>query len=152
MIKETIAIKNGLKILGAISVFFLLMQFFGLQDEVYLRFFNVIIIYYFANKTVRRVMVKKNASLLSVLLSSFVTSSVGITLSIFAFAMYIITYQGIDYLTAVGETIIPVGSGVSLSKYCLALFVEGICSGVLVSILVMQRWKNSIARPSSTLV
>jgi hypothetical protein len=150
MIKETIAIKNGLKILGAISVFFLLMQFFGLQDEVYLRFFNVIIVYYFVNKTVRTVMVEKSASLLSVLLSSFVTSFLGVILSIFAFSIYIITYQGIDYLTAVGETIIPVGGDASLSKYCLALFVEGICSGVLVSIIVLQRWKNSIARPASS--
>ena len=147
MIKETTAIKNGLKILGAISVFFLLMQFFGLQDEVYLRFFNVLIIYYFVNRTVRSVIVEKNASLLSVLLSSFVTSFIGVTLSIIAFSMYIITYQGIDYLAAVGETIIPVGSGASLSKYCLALFVEGVCSGVLVSIIVLQRWKNSVAIP-----
>lgn len=144
MFERKLSTTNGIKIFFALSGYFLLMQVFGLQDEAFLRFANLFIIYYFVRKTLGKMIQKDSATLLGVFFSGIITSAIGVLLSVIAFSFYITFLTGTAYLTEVGNTFIPLGDSSSLMQYSFALVIEGMCSCLFVSMYLMQKWKNSI--------
>ncbi len=144
MFERKLSTTNGVKTFFALSAYFLLMQVFGLQDEAFLRFANLFIIFYFVRETTLKMIQKDNSTLLGVFFSGIITSAIGVLLSVIAFAFYITFIKGTAYLTEVGNTFIPLGDSSSLMQYSFALVIEGMCSCVFVSMYIMQKFKNSI--------
>lgn len=145
MLERKLSTTNGIKIFIALSGYFLIMQFLGLQDKYFLRFANLFIIYYFVNKTLRNTIQQERATLLGVFFSGIITSSIGVIMSVIAFTFYISFVTGTSYLAEIGNSFIPLGDSSSLIQYSFALIIEGMCSSLLISMYLMQKWKNNIS-------
>lgn len=131
---------NGFLIFAGISVFFLAMELFGLANNFYLRFFNLLFVFYGVNRTIKQNVSEGKNEYLKNLLSAGITAFIGIVLSVLGLLAYIYYKGGDSYITNLSEKFIF--GGASVNEYCFGLLFEGLASGMIVVFITLQIWRG----------
>ena len=132
---------NGALIFAGIGIYFLLMDVLGLTHLFYLRFLNVVFVFYGVNKTVRMNLAEGKNDFISNAVSVLTTSLVGVVLSVLGLVIYSYSKGGDAYVQSLSETFL-FGGNPSVMTYSICLLFEGIASSVIVSLLVLLYWNN----------
>jgi len=132
---------NGGIIFFTIGVYFLLMNALGFADVFYLRLFNVLFVFYGANRTIQMNLAAEKKNFVSNAVSVMMTSLIGIFLSILGLIIYSYIKGGDAYVQSLSETFL-FGGNPSIITYSICLLFEGIASSVIVTLLIMLYWNN----------
>lgn len=132
---------NGILIAVGIAVYFLAMELLGLSDQFYLRFLNILIVYYGVHSTLKSNIAEGKTGYVSNLISAGTTAIVGVGLSIAGLVAFIYFKGGTDYLSTLSEGFL-FGGKPSVNEYCIGLFIEAMASAVMVVFIAMQFWNN----------
>lgn len=127
---------NGVIIFLGIGIYFLLMNVLGFSNVFYLRFFNVVFVFYGVNKTVQMNLAEGKKEFISNAVSAMITSLVGVLLSVIGLIVYSYIKGGDAYVQSLSETFL-FGGNPSVMTYSICLLFEGIASSVIVTLLVM---------------
>jgi hypothetical protein len=136
-----IIIKNALKIVLGITLFFFAMKLLGLENISELRFLNFLFVVWGINSAIKS-NIHKNQD-------TFYISNlfIGVSTSIISVGMILIGL--ITYVSAISPEFIAVlensylwGRNLSLPLIVFAIAIEGIASSVICSFILMQYWKN----------
>ena len=136
-----IIIKNALKIVLGIVLYFFFMKFLGLENVSELRFLNFIFVVWGINSAIKSNIVNNKDTF-------YLTNLfIGVSTSIIAVAFTLIGL--ITYVSLISPEFIVVleksflwGSHLSLPLIVFAITIEGIASSVICSFILMQYWKN----------
>lgn len=134
---------NGYIIFLGIGIFFLLMEVLGLSKYYFLRIFNVFIIIYGLNRTIKSNLADGKTGYLQNLLSSSLTGVIGIILGIIGLALYVNFLGGQEYLNKLSKAFL-FGGNPSIAEYCFGLLIEGIASVLMVVFINMQIWRRKV--------
>ncbi len=132
---------NGILIAVGIAVFFLAMEVLGLSDQFYLRFLNILIVYYGVHSTIKSNIAEGQNGYVSNLISAGLTAFVGVGISIAGLVAFIYIKGGTAYLSTLSEGFL-FGGKPSVNEYCIGLFIEAIASAVMVVFIAMQFWRS----------
>ncbi len=136
-----IIIKNALKIVLGIVIYFFAMKLLGLENVSELRFLNFLFVAWGINNAIKS-NIKKNKD-------TFYISNlfIGVSTSVIAVGMVIISL--ITYISLIDPGFITVlensflwSSNLTLPLIVFAIAIEGIASSVICSFVLMQYWKN----------
>lgn len=132
---------NGVIIFIAISIYFLLMELLGLTHLFYLRFLNILFVFYGVNRTIKQNLEEGNKQFVSNAVSAMFTSVIGVVLSIIALVIYSYLQGGDAFVQSLSETFL-FGGNPSIDAYLISLLFEGVASSVIVTLLLMLYWNN----------
>ncbi|GEC70938.1 hypothetical protein SAMN05443543_102567 [Flavobacterium flevense] len=132
---------NGFIIFIAVSIYFLLMELLGLAHLFYLRFLNILFVFYGVNRTIKQNLEKGNKQFVSNAVSAMFTSVIGVVLSIIALVIYSYLQGGDAFAQSLSETFL-FGGNPSIDAYSISLLFEGVASSVIVTLLLMLYWNN----------
>lgn len=134
-------VTNGFFMFLGIGTYFLLMEVLGLSNNYILRIFNVLIVIYFLNKTIKfNINSGKNGYLFN-MTSAALTGVIGIVLGIVGLALYI-QFRGIDQSVARLSKEFLFGGNPTLGEYCISLLFEGLASVLMVVFINVQYWQT----------
>lgn len=134
-------ITNGFLMFLGIGTYFLLMEVLGLSNNYILRIFNVLIVIYFLNKTIKFNIKNGKNNYLDNMLSAALTGVIGIILGIIGLALYI-QFRGIDQSVARLSKEFLFGGNPTLGEYCISLLFEGLASVLMVVFINVQYWQT----------
>lgn len=137
-------IVNGLIIFLAIGIYFLLMEVLGLAHFFYLRFLNVIFVFYGVNKTIQMNLKEGKKKFISNAISALFTSITGVVFSIIGLVLYSYLQGGDAFVQSLSETFL-FGGNPSIDMYSISLLFEGIASSVIVTLMLMLYWNNQFS-------
>lgn len=132
---------NGFLIFMGIGIFFLLVEFSGLSNLYYLRFFNILFVYYGTERTLKsnfaegKILISQNA------FSALYTALTGVFLSIIGLVAYSYLQGGDAYVQTLSKALL-FGGNPSIMTYSISLLFEGIVSAVIVTFILMLIWDN----------
>jgi hypothetical protein len=133
---------NGIIIFLGIGIYFILMDFLGLSKYYILRVFNVLIVIYGLNKTIKSNLAESKKGYLQNCLSSGLTGFIGIALGIIGLSLYVYYFRGgVSYLNSLSKAFL-FGGNPTLAEYCFGLFIEGIASVLIVVFINIQYWNT----------
>ncbi|MFT6748201.1 MAG: hypothetical protein ACI9XR_001962 [Flavobacterium sp.] len=132
---------NGFIMFLGIGIYFLIMEALGLSKYYILRIFNVLIIIYGLNLSVKSNLKEGKTGYMQNLISSALTGIIGIALGIVGLAVYLDIQGGQAYMNKLSKAFL-FGGNPDLGTYCLGLFIEGIASVVMVVFINMQYWRT----------
>lgn len=135
---------NGFIIFIAIAIYFLLMEALNLAHLFYLRFLNVIFVFYGVNKTIQQNLNEGKKKFISNAISALFTSVVGVILSIIALVLYSYLQGGDAFVKSLSEAFL-FGGNPSIDLYSISLLFEGIASSVIVTLMLMLYWNNQFS-------
>lgn len=123
-----------------LMLYFLLMKIFGLEDNMYLRLFNAVIVVFGVYRLINnRVKSKLPMSYVEGLFMGFTLSLVAVLNFIIFLGLYIKLFDP-SFINILENSMIW-GSNLTITKAALALFVEGMASGAIISFACMQYFK-----------
>ena len=134
-------ITNGFIIFIAIAIYFLLMEALGLAHLFYLRFLNIIFVFYGVNRTIQMNLIEGKKKFVSNAVSALYTSVVSVFLSIIALVIYSYLQGGDAFVQSLSETFL-FGGNPSIDMYSISLLFEGLASSVIVTLMLMLYWNN----------
>jgi hypothetical protein len=132
---------NGILIAVGIAVYFLAMEVLGLSDKFYLRFFNIVIVYYGVHTTLKSNIEAGKTGYVANMISAGLTAFIGVGLSIAGLATFIYIKGGTAYLSTLSEGFL-FGGKPTVNEYCIGLFIEAMASAVMVVFIAMQFWNS----------
>lgn len=134
-------VRYGLRMFAAVAGLFVLTNLLGLGHITELRALNIFIVIYFTSKLAQKNVIEDDRiGYLKNLSSLFFANVVNVVLCIVGFTIYVELIQP-DYMSVVQSTF-SWGHFDHLFQVCLALLMEGMAAGAVVSFGVMQYWKN----------
>ena len=137
-------ITNGFIIFIAIAIYFLLMEVLGLAHLFYLRFLNIIFVFYGVNRTIQMNLIEGKKKFVSNAVSALYTSVVSVFLSIIALVIYSYLQGGDAFVQSLSETFL-FGGNPSIDMYSISLLFEGLASSVIVTLMLMLYWNNRLS-------
>jgi hypothetical protein len=141
---------NGFIIFLGISIYYLIIEFLGLSDQVYLRMANIIFVIYGINRTIKMNHADGIRGYNTILLSAVLTSFVGAILSVGSLLAYIEYNGGVQFLTNLSKGFIFGGGELTIYHYCIGLLFESIAASLMVSFILMQYWKGKVTAETKT--
>lgn len=135
---------NGFLIFLGIAAYFLIIEYLGLADEFYLRIFNILIIAFGINLTIKQNNQDGINGYFTNLISGVITSMIGAILSVGSLLFYIQSKGGEAYLEKLSKGFLFGGGDLNVSYYCIGLLFESIASSIIVTFVLMQYWKNKV--------
>ena len=135
---------NGFIIFLGMGIYFILMEFLGLADEFYLRIFNLFIIAFGVNLTLKQNVKNGVHGYFKNLISGIITSFIGALLSIGSLYLYIKFQGGEEYIKSLSDNFLFGGGELNTTYYSIGLLFESIASSVIISFVLMQFWKNKV--------
>ncbi len=136
-----IIIKNALKIVLGIIIYFFAMKLFGLDTISELRFLNFLFVIWGINSAIKNNIQKnKDTFYISNLFIGVSTSVIAVGLVIIGLITYVSLID--PGFIAVLESSFLWGSNLTLPLIIFAIAIEGIASSVICSFILMQYWKN----------
>ena len=99
-------ITNGFIIFIAIAIYFLLMEALGLAHLFYLRFLNIIFVFYGVNRTIQMNLIEGKKKFVSNAVSALYTSVVSVFLSIIALVIYSYLQGGDAFVQSFPSTLV----------------------------------------------
>lgn len=135
---------NGFIIFIAIAIYFLLMEVLGLAHLFYLRFLNILFVFYGVNRTIQMNLLEGKKKFVSNAVSALYTSVISVFLSIIALVIYSYLQGGDAFVQSLSETFL-FGGNPSIDAYSISLLFEGLASSVIVTLLLMLYWNNQFS-------
>lgn len=132
---------NGILITVGIALFFLVMEILGLSNKFYLRFLNILIVYYGVHSTLKSNIAEGQTGYVANLISAALTAFIGVGLSIAGLVTFIYLKGGTAYLSTLSEGFL-FGGRPTVNEYCIGLFIEAMASAVMVVFIAMQFWRS----------
>lgn len=133
--------KNGFLIFIGIGLFFLSMEALGLSNLYFLRMFNILIVVYGLNRTIKSNIQEGHKNFLTNFVSAGLTGAIGVVLSIIALAVYITYRGGSAYVSKLSDSFIY-GKTENVAEYCMVISLEGMASVLIVVFATIQYWKT----------
>jgi hypothetical protein len=134
-------IYNGGIIFIGIGLYFLLMIVLWFENSTALRLFNVIFVFYGVKKTIDENLSEGKKNFVSNATSAFITSLIGVILSIIGLLVYSHLNGGDAYIQSLSKTFL-FGGNPTVNLYCISLLFEGVASSVIVTLLLMLYTNN----------
>lgn len=134
-------VRYGLYSFAGIAVLFLLMKLFSLENNGYLRFLNVFIVFFFTNR-----LAKKNRQLdnddnfLKAFGSLILANVITVVLSVFSFVIYA-SFIEPDFINKFDGGIFW-NNHVTIGQAAVVLFFEGMASALAVSFMNVLYWNE----------
>jgi|GEM_PF-3386109 len=131
----------GLYSFAGIAILFLIMKLFSLENNGYLRFLNVFIVFFFTNR-----LAKKNRQLesddnyLKAFGSLIFANVVTVVLSVFSFVIYAVFIQP-DFITHFDGGIFW-NNHITIGQAAAVLFFEGMGSALASSFIIVMYWNE----------
>jgi len=141
---------NGFIIFLGISIYYLIVEYLGLSDQLYLRMGNIIFVIYGINRTIKMNHAEGIRGYNTILLSAVLTSIIGAILSVGSLLAYIEFKGGELFLKNLSKGFIFGGGELTIYHYCIGLLFESIAASLMVSFVLMQYWKGKIKMTSKT--
>lgn len=136
-----IVIKNALKIVLGIILYFFSMKLLGLENVSELRFLNFLFVVWGVNNAIKMNIIKnKETFYISNLFIGVSTSVIAVGMLIISLIIYVSLIEP-DFITVLENSSLW-GSNLSLPIIIFAIAIEGIASSVICSFILMQYWKN----------
>lgn len=135
---------NGVIIFLGIGVYFLILEMAGLSNVVYLRIFNLLIVAYGVNRTIKGNREEGVRGYNTNFIAAVLTSMIGAALSIASLLAYIQYKGGEAYLKNLSDNFIFGGGELSIQQYCIGLLFESTAASFIVSFCLMQYWKDKV--------
>jgi hypothetical protein len=134
-------LSNGIIIWIGISIYFLLMKAFDLADLFYLRAFNILFIYFGANRTLKSNFTEGKLGFGKNAVSALQTALIGVFISISGLVAYSYMQGGDKYIESLSSSFL-FGGDPTVMTYGVSLLFEGIVSAVIVTFTLMLFWKK----------
>ncbi|WP_432672265.1 hypothetical protein [Flavobacterium sp. SM2513] len=135
---------NGFIIFIGIAIYFLIIEYLGLADQFYLRIFNILIVAFGINLTIKQNYHDGVRGYFKNLISGFITSMIGAILSVGSLLFYIQYRGGEEYLSKLSKGFLFGGGDLNVSYYTIGLLFESVASSVIITFVLMQFWKNKV--------
>lgn len=136
-----IIIKNALKIVLGIALYFFAMKILGLENVSELRFLNFVFVLWGVNSAIKENIHTNNETLYINNFSIGISTSVlGVAATVFGLIIYVSFIQP-SFMEVLKSSFLWSGE-LSLALVVFALMIEGIASSVICSFILMQYWKN----------
>ncbi len=136
-----IIIKNALKIVLGIVIYFFAMKLFGLDTISELRFLNFLFVVWGVNSAIKNNIQKnKDTFYISNLFIGVATSIIAVGIIIIGLITYVSLIDP-EFITVLEKSFLW-GSNLTLPLIIFAITIEGIASSVICSFILMQYWKN----------
>lgn len=141
MKKQDYTLRIGLYMFAAIATFFFIMKILGIEHVTELRFLNILIIAFFSNRLVQR-MVEDSSQVdyLDGLKSLFLANALNVVLSMVGLIFYV-TLIDKNFMGNFNNTLM-FGTDITLTQMVIAIFMEGMAGAAIISFTLMQYWKN----------
>jgi len=137
-------IKYGLFTSLALIIYFLSMKLFGLEKNFYLRFLNFLIIIVGIYALIKQELKKPDATYFSTLISGISMTVVSVLTFLVFLAVYIKAFDP-SFIEVMEESQIW-GNQLSVVQASVAIFIEGMASGLIITFVWLQFFKNSFAK------
>jgi hypothetical protein len=137
-------LSNAFVIFAGIAIYFLVIDFLGLSNILWLRMVNVLFVYYGVTRTLSTNVAEGKTGYVSNLLSATMTSLLGVLLSIIGLLIYIHIRGGDSYIDNFSEDLL-FGGKPTANQYCIGILFEGIASALIVVFVSMQFWRKKMA-------
>ena len=135
---------NALIIFAGIAVYFVVMEFFGLTNLLYLRILNGFIVFYGVYRTLNSNYAEGKLGYLDNLRSAGLTAVLGVVFSVVGLLIYIYSKGGEAFIGTLSEDFLFGGSP-SVNEYCIGVLFEGLASSVIIVFIAMQLWRSKTA-------
>lgn len=141
-------LKNGSKAFLILGAYFMAIESFGMAHSSFLRFLNFIILGYFVNQSIF-LGLKRKQGFLNQFGSAVFTSFIAVFLSTFALIVYI-SLRGQGHIETLASPLLVGGSfKLNVGQFAFGIFAEGFASGMILSFILMQYWKNRTVTASA---
>lgn len=141
MKRKNIIIKNALLITLMIGGLFFISKLFGLENNPYLRFLNLIFVVLGIRQSIKTNIYKnKITNYVTNLGIGLQTSALAVILSIVGVVFYI-SFLNPDFIKAMNSSFL-IGGNLSLAEIAITLLIEGMASSFIGSFIVMIFYKN----------
>lgn len=150
MLLSRLEIINGILIFILLGLFFLILDFLGYSDNIYLRFFNIFFVFFGINRVVSHKVKNGETGYFRNFRSALITSLIAALLSVIGLAIYLTYFKENASISDLARSIIMGDKDVDLLKYCAALLVEGLVSSFILTFVFMQycRIKHNLQKPA----
>ncbi len=132
---------NAFIIFAGIAVYFILMEFFGLTNLLYLRILNGFIVFYGVYRTLNSNFEEGKSGYVANLISAGLTAFLGVVFSIVGLLIYIYSKGGEAFVETLSEDFL-FGGTPSVNEYCIGVLFEGLASAVIIVFIAMQLWRG----------
>ena len=139
--KITKELTNGILMFLGIGSYFLIMEVTGLSKYYQLRIFNVFIVIYFLNRTIKSNLAENKKGYIINLVSAGLTGIIGIVLGIIGLALYIQFRGGDSFVPTLSKDFL-FGGTPTIGEYCFSLLFEGLASVLMVVFINIQYWRT----------
>jgi hypothetical protein len=142
MNRTRIIIKNALLITLLIGGFFFVSKLFGLHENPYLRFLNLLFVVYGTRQAIiTNINVNEETNYITNLGLGLQTSAVSVLLCTAGVIGYI-EFINPEFLSVMNGSFLIGGSNLSLAEVFISLLIEGMASSLISSFIVMMFYKN----------
>ncbi len=131
---------NGLIIFLGIAIFFFIIDLLGLANNLYLKIFNVLFVFFGVNRTLKQNIDEGKNDYLKNLISAGLTAFIGVILSVIGLVIYIYSKGGETYIANLSKQFIF--GGANLNEYIFGVLFEGLASGMIVVFITLQIWRG----------
>lgn len=138
---ERIIIKNAIRITMTIGGFFFLSKLFGVHDNPYLRFLNLLFVLYGTRLAITDNISQNNETgFIANFGIGIQTASLAVLMSIVGVIGYI-EFINPSFLAVMNNSFL-IGGDLSLAEVFISLFIEGMASAFIASYITMMYYKN----------
>jgi hypothetical protein len=134
---------NAIIIFAGISIYFLVIDFLGLSNVLWLRMLNVLFVWYGVTRTLSSNMEEGKREYGANLLSASTTAFLGVFLSIIALVAYVHLKGGDGYVKNLPVDLF--GGKPTANEFCIGILFEGIASALIVVFVSVQYWRRKMA-------
>jgi hypothetical protein len=143
--KYTRELMNGFIIFLGIGIYFIILELLGISDVFIMRLFNIFIIGYGVNRTLKANVADGVRGYFRNFLSGVMTSMIGALLSILALFIYVESRGGEPYLKTLAEAFIIGGGDIDSYQYAIAMLLfESTAGTLIVCFCLMQYYKDKV--------
>ncbi len=135
---------NAIIIFAGISIYFLVIDFLGLSNVLWLRMVNVLFVFYGVTRTLSSNIDEGKTGYVANLLSSATTAFGGVFLSIISLVAYIHIRGGDEYVSNLSADLL-FGGNPTANQYCIGILFEGIASALMVVFVSVQYWRRKMS-------
>lgn len=133
-----IELRNAFLMSVLLGIYFLLLVILNWADNVYFKFGNILIVGLAVYHTQKEQLKQKHSNYLTQFFSGVRTAIFGTIFSIIGLWTFITIFPE-SYSEFAGASILPVRS---LAEFISGIAIEGISGAVVISLVLMQYWKN----------
>lgn len=135
---------NALIIFAGIAAYFLVIDFLGFSNILWLRMFNVLFVWYGVTRTLSYNVEHGKKDYGYNLISAGATALLGVAFTVIGLLTYIHLRGGDAYIEEHLSSQYLFGGEPTANQYCIGIFIEGMASAVMVVFISVQYWRKKM--------